>query len=899
VDYIGNPIPDSVASITGLAMEYRGTAQFAARNEADIVRTSADILSFTIPDSTENVTIDPVNHTINVQLYYGVQLTGLVPEITTSIGATVDPASGVAQTFSETTPVTYTVTAEDGTTTQTWDVTVSFGANDTEAPAFRTPFPIIKNIGSSSFDIAVQLDEPSVVYYIVDTVTAAGPSIAEIMAAGNSFDVDADSVTVNETVSDHLTPGGEYKVYIIAEDKFITPNVQSDSVVFDVTMNPAVGTTDLIFSEYIEGSSSNKAIEIYNGTGADVDLSGYSVKLAPNGGAWGNTLNLTGTLAAGDVFVIANASADQVIQDVADATSNVTYFNGNDALGLFKGADSIDVIGVQGTDPGTAWDVAGVANATLDHPLVRKRTVTQGQTDWALSAGTNTDDSEWEVYDQNTFSFLGYHGIVVGNVPPEIGYINIDPTMPEVTDPVSVSVKVVDNDGIVTDVKLMYGTAADTYDNEIAMTDDNNDSVYMTVSDIPAQVAGTTVYLKVVATDDNMDSSERTYSYGIPVEASIYEIQFTSADPADSPLKGSRVITSGIVTADMSQGFFIQDSAKAWNGVYVYDYGDNAVNIGDSVTFTATVDEYNTLTELKNLSSFNLVSGNNTVPTPVEITPGDVDEANESVLVKLTDVICTNTDAGHGMWEVTDGIDTIYIDDEMFAYNPVKGGVYNITGICYNSFFEWKVLPRSAADIDTVSLPANEAPVIDNVTITPDAPTTADDVVVTFTVTDDVSVVADSIHFYYGTTEGDYANEGTLVPDGFDASKFSVTIPAQDAGTVYFKITAADGNLDDPKVTEYTGSYDVVTVGINQLSLDNAISIYPNPSAGHFTLSVEKVVNGKVSVEVTDIQGRMILQKQFTTNNSLKTGIDLGSKGVYILKVTTGNAFSVQRIVVR
>ncbi len=77
--------------------------------------------------------------------------------------------------------------------------------------------------------------------------------------------------------------------------------------------------------------------------------------------------------------------------------------------------------------------------------------------------------------------------------------------MPEVTDAVSVSVKVVDNDGIVTDVKLMWGTTADTYDNEIAMTDDNNDSVYMTVSDIPAQVAGTTVYLKVVAADDNLD----------------------------------------------------------------------------------------------------------------------------------------------------------------------------------------------------------------------------------------------------------------------------------------------------------------------------------------------------------------------------------------------------------
>ena len=32
-------------------------------------------------------------------------------------------------------------------------------------------------------------------------------------------------------------------------------------------------TSDLLFSEYIEGSSFNKALEIYNGTGASVDLS--------------------------------------------------------------------------------------------------------------------------------------------------------------------------------------------------------------------------------------------------------------------------------------------------------------------------------------------------------------------------------------------------------------------------------------------------------------------------------------------------------------------------------------------------------------------------------------------------------------------------------------------------
>jgi hypothetical protein len=54
---------------------------------------------------------------------YGTDLTNLVPTITVSAGATINPASGVTQNF--TNPVVYTVTAEDGVTTKAWTVNVS------------------------------------------------------------------------------------------------------------------------------------------------------------------------------------------------------------------------------------------------------------------------------------------------------------------------------------------------------------------------------------------------------------------------------------------------------------------------------------------------------------------------------------------------------------------------------------------------------------------------------------------------------------------------------------------------------------------------------------------------------------------------------------------------------
>ncbi len=173
---------------------------------------------------------------------------------------------------------------------------------------------------------------------------------------------------------------------------------------------------NLFISEYVEGSSNNKALEIFNGTGAAVDLTQYTVKLGSNGGTWSgsNFHNPTGTLAHGDVYVIANAQANPAILGVSDATSTVTYFNGDDCVALFQGDTLIDIVGIYLDDPGTAWPVAGVADATLNHTLIRKPTVISGNTDWLDSAGTNTDNSEWMVEAIDYITDLGVHTFTPG-----------------------------------------------------------------------------------------------------------------------------------------------------------------------------------------------------------------------------------------------------------------------------------------------------------------------------------------------------------------------------------------------------------------------------------------------------------------------------------------------------
>ncbi|MCK4716471.1 MAG: endonuclease [Candidatus Marinimicrobia bacterium] len=176
-------------------------------------------------------------------------------------------------------------------------------------------------------------------------------------------------------------------------------------------------TPVILFSEYIEGSSNNKALEIYNPMNIPINLNGYSIISSVNGNLWKSSrynFPADTVLEPGDVWVVANSDADQAILDVADETLGtsadgyVVGFNGNDVKALVKivGSDTtiLDIIGLY-PDPQLmyGWNVAGITDATLNHTLVRKPDIETGNPNWSLSAGTNADNSEWIVYDSDTF----------------------------------------------------------------------------------------------------------------------------------------------------------------------------------------------------------------------------------------------------------------------------------------------------------------------------------------------------------------------------------------------------------------------------------------------------------------------------------------------------------------
>lgn len=175
------------------------------------------------------------------------------------------------------------------------------------------------------------------------------------------------------------------------------------SLLFFVMTSLSFGqASDLYFSKYGEGSSNNKFLEIYNGTGAPVDLVDYSIELYANGAvAATNTQTfVAGTvIAAGDVYVLRNGSAaNAAIIAAADATSSTCNFNGDDAIVLKKLGNILDVIGQVGVDPGTSWPVGSTAAGTLDHTLIRKLTICSPNPTNLASFGTDDATSEWTVY---------------------------------------------------------------------------------------------------------------------------------------------------------------------------------------------------------------------------------------------------------------------------------------------------------------------------------------------------------------------------------------------------------------------------------------------------------------------------------------------------------------------
>lgn len=264
--------------------------------------------------------------------------------------------------------------------------------------------------GAVTYNLTVSISEPS-------ATTATTVEVALI--DGNAADID--NYTTQTVSFPAGSTDGQPVTITITDDQIIecpetlvfelqniaggqnATIVDPDQFTLTLTDNdtPNGCVSDLIISEYIEGSSYNKAIEIFNGTGLAVDLSCYSLEKDSNGnGEFGSAYHFSAVLAAGDVFVVADSRANALIQAQTDATAGVTSFNGNDQVRLLKNGVEIDRIGISG---GTDF--------AKDVTYVRKWNVTAPQSG-EQDPRTN---GEWNSYPIDTFGYIGAHSCTQPN----------------------------------------------------------------------------------------------------------------------------------------------------------------------------------------------------------------------------------------------------------------------------------------------------------------------------------------------------------------------------------------------------------------------------------------------------------------------------------------------------
>jgi predicted extracellular nuclease len=432
-------------------------------------------------------------------------------------------------------------------------------------------------------------------------------------------------------------------------------------------------SADLFFSEYIEGSSNNKALEIYNGTGAAVNLSAnrYAVQMYFNGsdGVPPNsaplTIPLTGTVAAGDVFVLAQATADPAILAQADQTNASGWFNGDDAVLLVRSGTPIDVIGQVGVDPGTEWGTGDAS--TADNTLQRKASVTDGD---PIFNDTFDPAAEWNGFPVNTFSGLGTHSVTGGPAPV---VADCGPAVNALQGASAVAtVSASDADGVVTDLSISSITPTDP--GTITRTSQTPATTVGGTATAQISVAATTppgMYsVNVAATTTVGDPGSCTLTVNVLEVLTIGAVQGPTTDdengaadrspfaPASGNGNGQTVAVRGIVTerirlptssGGQNYAFFLQSAADATDGdattsdgIYVFSGSFTTLRrdgggsyfpvVGDQVVLRGPVAEFFNLTQLSNPFLVSVEATGLDVDTAVTVTeaqpPDDLGDAN-------------------------------------------------------------------------------------------------------------------------------------------------------------------------------------------------------------------------------------------------------------------------------
>lgn len=469
----------------------------------------------------------------------------------------------------------------------------------------------------------------------------------------------------------------------------------------------SVTLSDLIISEYVEGSSYNKAIEIYNGTGADVDLSAYTLQTQRNGsGEYGSALALEGTLANGLTYVIVNSECtNSDLTDAADLLtgSQAMNFNGNDPVALFKGETKIDEVGVFGSAEN--WG----AEVTL------RRIYGTGP-----SATYNAE--EWTEADRDDFSDVGSYGA-------DIEAPSIRMVTGEASDPNTIMVHVTELlDSIsavtVSNYSLDNGATVDS-----AVYESDREYVVLKTSALTPTTEYTITVNGVTDRAGNaMNNATYTFTFGyIDVEnlAALNDLR-------ESYVEGQayRITNPVVVTAVIGKFGSGQNTTNVWvqdqgcettlgHSMMLYRIEENASNLQVGSVINNLIGQltvYNDLVEMQYIDEASMeITGETADVTVTTVTVAELLGENgmdyQNALVRIDGVIFAETGSfeENTSYNISDGTSTIvFRTNREGSYLGEAIPTEEVSVIGYIGWYnnQAQILPRVKEDIFTPS--ANE-----------------------------------------------------------------------------------------------------------------------------------------------------------------------------------------------
>ncbi len=473
----------------------------------------------------------------------------------------------------------------------------------------------------------------------------------------------------------------------------------------NVKIQGTPATTTLFFSEYVEGSSNEKALEIYNPTGAAVDLAAgfYTIERYNSGGATvSDVLNLTGSIAAGGTFVIANPSATFASSPFVNInTGSITFYNGDDAIVLKKNGVVIDAIGqVGGGDPGINWTVG--TGATSEFTLRRNCSVTSGDTD-ETDAYAPTD---WDVFPQNTIDGLGEH------CPTQLINITGTPltafTTTALNIPSAEQSYQVSGTALTTDITI---TAPASF--QVSLTSGAGFGNSVTVAFADANAGNTTIFVRYLPTagtshsGDVANASTGATTQNIAVTGTVPPSLMDIATARTRPV-GELVTIEGILTvADQLNGpAFIQD---ATGGIAVFDsqVHGGTYPIGQRLRFTAERVDFNNQIQLSSVTALTDLGA--ATPVVPQVITLDQMEANRGKLVTISNVAFPQAGDllfGNSNYTVTNGGNSgdVRIDGDTNLSGYTQPATCDVTGVI--AYFSStnptgfsQLIPRFRADL--------------------------------------------------------------------------------------------------------------------------------------------------------------------------------------------------------